>query len=38
MKVNANVGILLAKIGINVAPNTETRAIEVGLEDYKVRI
>jgi len=38
MKVNATVGISLAKIGINVAPNTDTRAIEVGLEDYRVKI
>ena len=38
MKVNANVGIQLVKVGINIAPNTDTRAIEVGMEDYKVKI
>lgn len=42
--VDANILIDLVKIGINLTPNknyvstSNQRAIEVGLEDYRVRI
>lgn len=36
--INMNVAVNLTKIGVNIAPTQETRALEVGMENYSVRI
>ena len=36
--VDANVVVELVKIGINLTPNHSERALEVGMEDYRLKL